>query len=482
MIPGSALIVDDRLEQIKDCLKNSKTLLKSEKEDINKKLENKELNKLLELILYLNRKGIPVTMFSSNDINNFENLIKNTRNIRLVFLDLDIDGDGKVTDTDEEVIKRFIEILIKNQGYFFLFILSNHKEKWENDIKSDLIQKYEFLNHMSGELDKQEDVFSVISNKIRELNSLNIIYSFEKELNKARDIVAKKFVEFNKETWEYLISKQKKEVGDLWEFEMITLLLNLIKQSMEKSKVFLRHSNNDNQENNNRDNNKEDYDNNKNNNDNQENNGDESYDIEMISKIYRSFNYVENVPSTVIFTGNLYKTNKNDVEKEYALILTPECDIAQSKNIDRYVVVYGFNVNDNFNNSYNRTDDNVPIFVKRAGRDRNNSEKWKSFNSLNKIKNPNQYIYLLPFAIEEGKNSNGQKKIYKHIGLDFRIIESISANKMYSWKLKLRVNDPLMVDIQNKFSNLFNRKGIPSLLPEKMKLIYEKTDEDKTSS
>ena len=124
MVPGSALLIDDRLELIERLLKNSETSFEN--------AEIEELNNLWNLILSLNRKGIPVTMFSSNDVNDFENLVKETQNIRLVILDLDIDGDGEVTEADEEVIKNFIRILKKEQGYFFLFIYSGHKEKWED--------------------------------------------------------------------------------------------------------------------------------------------------------------------------------------------------------------------------------------------------------------------------------------------------------------------------------------------------------------
>lgn len=281
--------------------------------------------------------------------------------------------------------------------------------------------------------------------KIKELSSLSVIYTFERELNRARDIMSSKFIEFGKETWKYVACKQKKEVGHLWEYEIINVLLSLIKQSMIKEKIFteelVRNC--------------------------PEQDDSEMINKEMIGKIYRAFNYLEGLPSGSAFTGNLYKTDKEtDKEKEYALVLTPECDIAQSKNTGRFTVVYGFNVNENFDKEYDRTNEDVPIYVMKAGRDRNNPEKWRSFKQLNKLENPNQYIYLLPFAIAHDGT-------YKHIALDFRVVESVSEDTIRGWELKLRINDPLMVDIQDKFSNLFNRKGLPSLLSEKMKLLED---------
>ena len=426
MIPGSALLVDDQLDKMND-----------------------ESRNLWNLIVALNKKGIPVLTFSSYYVNEFKELIRKSSNIRLVILDLDLDGDGNVSDADEEVIKNFLKILLDKYGYFFLFIYSAHKEKWE-DIKGTIMEELGiessrvFFENMVFEFQKGDDIRDVIIQKIRDISSLSLFYGFEGEFNKARDNVARNFIEFDKETWKYILCNQKKEVGDLWMHELAHLLLALIKHNLTENISFPVELT-------------EDCDSVR-----------DNYSLDMISKVYRAFNYIDNIPSNVIFTGNLYQTNYEDTEKEYALIITPACDIAQNRNTGKFVVVYGFNVNDNFHSDYDRASDNPPLYVRKAGKDRNRPNMWRTFNSLNKIKNPNQYIYLLPFAIKDPASES-----YTHVALDFRIVETVPEELVNSWHFKLRLNDPLMVDIQDKFSNLFNRVGLPTLLPGEIKLINE---------
>jgi len=418
MVPGSALLIDDRLELIERLLKNSETSFEN--------AEIEELNNLWNLILSLNRKGIPVTMFSSNDVNDFENLVKETQNIRLVILDLDIDGDGEVTEADEEVIKNFIRILKKEQGYFFLFIYSGHKEKWE-DIKEELEEDQEFVNNMTLVFAKEEELENGIVKKIEKLSSLSVIHSFERELNKARDIVANKFIEFGNETWKSIISMQRKEVGDLWEYELLNLFLGLIRHNMRKSGIFPNFpdpSNND-------------------------------YSYDMIKKIYNTLNYVSLSRSSgnVVFTGNLYETRDGDVDKKYALILTPECDIAQEKNkIDDekiHIVVYGIST------------ENMNRVSKKRGKSEN--KVVRELNDKQKLDKEYLYTLLFPFS---SKND--------HIILDFRFVETVKESIIKeNWMPIARINEPMITDIMDKFSNYINRKGLPSLLPRGIKLIGE---------
>ena len=419
MVPGSALLIDDRLELIEDLLKNSKTSFE------NVEAEVEELNNLWSLILSLNREGIPVTMFSSNNISDFEDLVKKTQNIRLVILDLDIDGDGEVTQADEEVIKSFIRILKKEQGYFFLFIYSGHKEKWE-DIKEELEEEQEFINNMTLVFDKEKSLKDKITNKIKNLSDLSVIHSFERELNKARDIVANKFIEFGNETWKSIISMQREEVKDLWEYELLNLFLGLIRQNMRKSGIFRDFPD-------------------------PNNNG---CSHSMIKKIYNALNYIslpEN-PASVVFTGNLYETGEDNVDKKYALILTPECDIAQGKNkIDEekiHIVVYGVSTG------------NMDRVSKKRGRPR--KQVVEDLNKKKKVDKEYLYTLLFPFFPDNEE----------HIVLDFRFVETVKESIIKEkWKPIARINEPMITDIMDKFSNYMNRKGLPSLLPKEIKLI-----------
>jgi|GEM_PF-2882686 len=413
-VPGSILIIDDRFEDIF-----------SSDETGNTRVYESELKQLHELFLQFIQEGIPVLIFSSNNIEEFENFVERTQNIRVVILDLDIDGDGSVGDLDKSFIKEALVKMLGKYGYFFIIIYSAHSEVWREEIWDDIKNDQSIPENirkipesMIIVYDKNdENVLEVMFNKIRELPSFSIILAFENELRRSLDEIAKKFVEFESNTWQLIINNIKEEVKDLWEYELIQLLLGLIKHHMKKKDLFgsiIQSSGS-------------------------------KHNKEMVKKIYHALNYIDKLPETLVYTGNLYRTNSSDPEKEYALIITPECDIAQNKNDNRFTVIYG-------------TDDIDEISKKR------NKSKSKTIEELNKEhKAKKEYLYTLKFPVEDSNI----------IVIDFRVVETIEVDTIRKWNLLGRINDPLITDIMDKFSNLFNRKGLPSLLPKGMELISQ---------
>ncbi|ODS36916.1 hypothetical protein BEH94_05880 [Candidatus Altiarchaeales archaeon WOR_SM1_SCG] len=395
-------------------------------DDINTKYEYTNLKRLVD---FFETEGIPVMKISdTQNLQFITEYIQKLRNIRLLILDLDLNGDGNVDLDDEELIRKILEISVKEYGYFFLLINSAHKEKWE-EIKENIhndIHVKKVIENLSHVFSKEDDLWDTLEKIMEEKFSLNLIYKFEQNLNKARDSAFREFIDFDTDTWNNLIHLMSKESGEIVHSNITNIMLVLLKQHMLSVKY------------------------------NPPNNcSNQSRDKDIIKNLYKSLNYVLNeneiLDNDPIWTGNLYKTNYTDIGKKLALVITPECDIAQKNNIEQYKVLYGFEINDTTFCKYDHKDNNtvnIPLFTKRAGRSMNNNN-WRSRKDLNQIKNPNQYLYILPFAIENNSTC-----------MDFRFSETVSKEDTNTWNLKLRVIEPLITDIMDKYSNLFNRKGL----------------------
>jgi len=192
---------------------------------------------------------------------------------------------------------------------------------------------------------------------------------------------------------------------------------------------------------------------------------DEPIDDEIFKKAFIHSNYIEILKSNLpVWTGNLYYYHKNQPDNGlcYALIINPECDIAQKKLIN-YLVVFGYEVNEvTFPQNY---DPNIyegqdpPLHSYRQGK---SNGKWRDKATLSNASNFKEHFYTLPFASQNNKT----------IVLDFREISSISTNQLnLDLTLLKRIIDPMMTEVFVKISTFFNRKGLPKILTNKIKIF-----------
>ena len=189
--------------------------------------------------------------------------------------------------------------------------------------------------------------------------------------------------------------------------------------------------------------------------------------VASISKVVNyTFNENSSLESHPIWTGNLYKYKSEEQRFDYYLIITPECDIAQKKNF-KYLIVCGYEVNDStFPQEYDPHTNPIPRLVERFGK--NSRGRWKQRNSVLQSGNLPAHLYKLPFASENGR----------YIILDFRDVKTLKSETIESkYKLVLRVNDPMITEIMDKFSNLINRKGlIPIPYRDASATIFSRSD------
>jgi hypothetical protein len=411
--PGNIMVIDDQFN-----------LIYGKKPDgVDDSIQYESL---MDIQNYATGNGIPLISISkTDDASELEKHMTSYNNVRLLILDLDLNNDGDVgVEDDYVVINLIINTAIKKYGYFILMIYSAHSDAWENitntvlkDVNSKLLKNLTYI------IDKNNrEIITESLNGIANNYSLDIIFRFESILNIARDKAFSAFLDFNKNSWENIIQGIRKESGEISHFDITNILLGLIRQQMlslkyppvDKNKKF-------------------------------------EIDPEIRKQIVLSINYIVNKDSLlgdqIIWTGNLYKTNKN-FERQYALIINPECDIAQGKQL-YYKVAFGFEINETtLPKDYNIEDKEAPLLPFRAGKNKKNI--WKSYNELKDLSKPNSYLIQLPFASENRNN----------IFIDLRDIGSYLDDEFKEWNLLLRINDPFITTIIDAYSNLFNRKGL----------------------
>lgn len=437
--PGIVLHIDEDLTLL-DTYQNTNSIENDKNigNEAEKIIIRNNFVKLTEVTNYFLDKGIPLFRHSDLSITSTKILINKLKNVRLLILDLDLDGDGSVSENDINNIEIIIEESIKKYGYFFLLIYSNHDDNW-NDVKAILLKNTNIsslINHFSSCIQKSNAISDQINLLIKENLSINLIYNFETGLNAARDKAFHDFIDFDKNTWQYFITSIAMESGSIVNLEISNILLNLLRQYLVDNKYDLTEKSNI------------------------------DLDSDLLKKIYIAINYLKNKNSALanqpIWTGNFYRTKKKDTQKEYALIITPECDIAQNK-FYKFKVLYGIEINSKTFVNYNKDDKYSCIIAERFPKKK---DKWKEYSKIKDAIEKNELpesLFLLPFSTESEKS----------ILLDFRTTECFYEEQITEneWELLFRINDNLMTDILDKYSNYYNRKGQISFPFDKMKLI-----------
>lgn len=425
--PGIALIIDDQFAFTNQ----------PEVEDIGLKTQQASLKDLKE---FFENNFIPfVTITDTNDVGKVINSIKSYSNVRLISLDLDLNNDGFVNEEDDFLlINQILVNAAKTYGYFFLLINSAHSEKWE-DIKNQLPEEVDFFKNKNSLVECFNKNERNAADKLLELQiknySLELIYDFEVALNKARDKSFGGLIDTEKRTWNKIFKQIESEAGDFASYSINEILLSNLKQHLLSIKYSIPEN-------------------------------DDPIDENIIKIAFQNANYIDilglKIDEKTVWTGNLYFIENAVIENfNYALIINPECDIAQKKILNN-LIVYGYEANETtFPKEYDHTkykDSTPPTHPFRQGK---SSKGWKDSDTLKKPSNFKEHFYTLPFASKDGKT----------IILDFREVSTIVCEDSEEIILVKRIIDPMMTDILDKFSLLFNRKGLPKILTDKTKLF-----------
>ena len=429
VFPGNVLVIDDQFNI---------GYQREEPEDLSQKTQWNNFRRLRNLF---DHNGFCYSVITdTRDINDIIKKLKKYQNIRLLILDLDLDESGEVEDTDVRMVKDIILASLDIFGYYFLAINSSYSDQWEV-IKNELLEelnadpvanhrKIHFLNNFCIALDKtnaetEDSILKLLSDKF----SHELITQFEAALNKARDKALSPFLDFTSSTWEQLY-KILREDMDSKEHVNLTLnnfLFGLLKQQMIGENYSVP--------------------------------PDAPADVDeaLQKSIIKSFNYLSNANNELdqhpVWTGNIYYSENGPDAEKYLLVITPECDIAQSK-AGGFTVVTGFEHNfptdykpDNYKNA------EPPLMVRLAGKKSNG--EWKPKSEIETLYKGIGYYILLHSSIND-----------KNLIFDLRSAYRRKDFSTDEHKLLLRVNEPVITDITDKYSSIYNRKGIPRLVPK----------------
>lgn len=429
IFPGNVLVIDDQFNI---------GYQPDEPEDLSQKTQWNNFRRLRSLF---DNNGFCYSVITdTRDINDIIKKLKIYQNIRLLILDLDLDESGEVEETDVRMVKDIIMASLDIFGYYFLAINSSYSDQWET-IKNELLEdlngdpvanqrKIHFLNNFCIALDKtnaetEESILKLLSDKF----SHELITQFEAGLNSARDKALSPFLDFTSSTWEQLY-KILREDMDSKEHVNLTLnnfLFGLLKQQMIGVNYSVPPE------------------------------PQVAADETLQKSIVKSFNYLSNVNKELdqhpIWTGNIYYSQNAAEAEKYLLVITPECDIAQSK-AGGFTVVSGFEMD--FPTDYkpeNYKDKEPPLMVRFAGKKSNGD--WKPKSEIDGLYKGLGYYILMHSGLDD-----------KHLIFDLRSAFRKTEFPPDQCKLILRVNEPVITDITDKYSAIYNRKGIPRLVPK----------------
>lgn len=425
--PGIAMVIDDKFSLAYDSDSELPEVIVQQKP-------------LKNLKTFFEDNCIPYVPITNTSAEHVINKIKNHDNVRLLVLDLDLNDDGDVGEEDDVVlVLNVLTEALKKYGYFFLFINSAHSDKWEELIKPQLLDKLAVFSNPNNPIrvyDKaKEDLSSVIIELQAQNFSLELIYEFESTLNKARDKAFNGLIDFEKRTWNRIYKQLLKEAGTQSSFLLSTAYLSIIKQFFLAANYTTPEL-------------------------------DDPINPDLAIKAFNQINYILNIDNALakqpIWTGNLYHINAPTTEGlNYALIVTPECDLAQSKFIN-YQIVFGYEINnESFPDEYNHAEYNEkkpPLHAYKLGKKK---DKWRDKGNLKDVAGFIEHLYTMPFASKNNKT----------IILDFRDLTFSPGSEVSKWELVKRINDPMLTDILDKLSMIFNRKGLLPLLPGTIKPI-----------
>lgn len=419
--PGNIMVIDDQYNLV----------YADEPVDLDKKVQYKSL---ISIKSFCEDNGIPLISISdTSDAASVKAKMEAYSNVRMLIIDLDLNDDGSVNPEDDYVlIYKILEIALKKYGYFLLLINSANAEAW-NGVKESMPEgiNMKLIENLTHIYDKNtnEPIYEALE-KIGKNYSAEIVYDFEVLLNRARDKAFSNFLDFEKDSWKKIHQVLSNESGEIAHNDISTIMLSIIKQHLLEGK-YPKVTPEENIES----------------------------SPEMRKLVYRTINYSFNKENVFdkqkIWTGNLYQTNLSN-DRRYALVITPECDIAQNKHF-YYKLSFGFHIDeDSLPADYNPalfTDDILPpLFPHRAGK--NNKAQWRKKSDLDdwvkKHTAPSHHFYPLPFINDH--------LIY----IDFRDVMSIKPKDLENekWELLLRINDPMITNIIDSYSNLHNRKGL----------------------
>lgn len=389
-------------------------------------------------------------------------------NVRLLVLDLVLREDGELEDTDFEQAALALTRVESRTNFYLVALWSVHIDSSRPDEVASVIERLKeaycrqtgedlpgrILNAFGKDIG-QEKVVEEIHQWISENPEAGIVFEWEKAIEGARDKTVSEIV--NIAGIRAVVKTLEKEVGRAATPREILTLFNRVllrhsaRENGELTSVVMRVL--------------------------EEPSAPEGKTLEWYARVHYLAAYFTLELTESLWTGDIFRTNiESDPEKEYAISITPACDFTQ-KRVKRMNVAYGTKVQ--IIQSYRRDAAEVPIVVKKFGKDREGKHKGKSVivQAIAKGTGLPGKLCVLHFLRDSPEAEN-----YFHLLIDFSMVEAVNIEQDRDGNLKIpngwqricRLDSPYLEDLLQKYASFAARIGTPELPEHVIKEELEK--------
>jgi len=364
--------------------------------------------------------------------------------VRLVVLDLDLDGDKEVTDGDIEQAALVLRRLSSNGcGFHLIAIWSRRLDdgtpeeserfiRWLQDTYEEQtghpLPREIFLPPISKKTIQYQEVMDKIAEWISDSPHAGLVFEWERLLNRARDHATSDILDLEGDSLASLVKVLRKEIGEGANRELVQLFNKVLLRYMttggltEVRELMDRLGEG----------------------------GD--VDLDWYVRFHQFQAYYSPGETEPEWTGDIWKTSEEDPEKQFAVLITPACDLAQSKA--RYLkVAYAVLVE-----PWSRAKSKFRMGKRKAIAALTRTEvKPETAGRGQLIPDLPQNIYPLPFF--------PIPNTFSWLLVDLFQVEAIRLSDFTDrgWKRICRLDSPYIEDLMHRYAALSERVGVPAI-------------------
>jgi hypothetical protein len=366
-------------------------------------------------------------------------------NVRLVILDLDLKGLGPGTDLEWPALA--LQRLTESGNAFFLVaVWSKHvTNEGIPDDRDWLVELREAYAEQTGrpfpdlflrpfrKQPEQTELLKRIEQWIMEVPHAGLVFEWERLLNRARDYATSGILDLEGGSLASLVNVLRKEVGESANRELVQLFNKVLLRYMtagnlaEIRELMDRLSK------------------------------DGDGDLKWYVKFHQFQAYYSLDDTEPVWTGDIWSTSEDDPEKQFAILITPACDLAQSKA--RYLkVAYAVLLEpwSRAKNKFRMGKGKAVAALTRTNPEPETEEEGQIIPDLP------QNIYSLPFF--------PTNDTFSWLLVDLSLVEAVRSDHFAArgWKRICRLDSPYIEDLMHHYAALSERVGVPTI-PEKIR-------------
>lgn len=407
-IPGQILVVDDKREEVEDLIQ---TFMRAG-----------------QGVIYI--RGV-------QDITP-----ERLTGVRLVVLDLDLNETGQVEEEDYELAALVLRRLALNgHGFYLIAVWSQHvgepsilerlqgayREQTGHLIPGLFLEPFD-KNHID-----QEEVAGKIAEWIERQPSAGLVFEWERLLNRARDYATSDILDLEGGSLASLVKVLRKEIGEGANRELVQLFNKVLLRYMTTGDLVEIRELMDRL------------------------GKDGGVDLNWYVKFHQFQAYYSLDDTESIWTGDIWSTSEEDQEKQFAILITPACDLAQSKA--RYLkVAYAVLLEpwSTAKNKFRMGKGKAVAALTHTNPEPETGEEGPIIPDLP------QNIYPLPFF--------PTNDTFSWLLVDLSQVEAVRSDHFTArgWKRICRLDSPYIEDLMHRYAALSERVGMPTI-PEEIR-------------